>query len=143
MSKKTTKPIDKGISTESVPRIPIFSKGDFAFKGDSLIQVDDVLWSEELNCFRYAIFYTQGTKMEPCSEVFKVGGGGSFYWSEDEIKPITDPILLLRYALTKEYKSVECAEQNIRYSNRRIESLRIALETILPSSEATPTTPQT
>jgi len=138
MAVKKTKAKDGAIIpkvAEKVSAEPLFKKGDFCFHGDMLVCVEEGIWVEELTCFRYHIYYTGGTKMEPCAEPFHLGGGDSCWWSEKELTAITDPVLLLRASLTKELKRVADAEQDIRYANRKIESLRIALETVVPAQK--------
>lgn len=112
------------------PPLPQFEIGDCAVgvsagtSSGNIIFITDRVWSEELKTWRYGIQYTQASM----SDLDKwSGGGGSFWWSECDIrKPEGEQ--LLWGTLWKKYRQELALGHQLKTCQEEITKLRFSLE---------------
>lgn len=100
-------------------------------KGHGLVAIDDSVWVENMNCWRYSIrfvTFANDTKEELGTIPF---GGGVSWINEQELEPISNPMFVLRAARWTRELAVRERENRNATDAKAIESLRYAESVLL------------
>lgn len=104
-----------------------YKPGDVVtMKGGTIAEITSVEPNEHGPA--YSIAYLD-PRQDPTGPL--MAGGGSAWWAESDFAPVTDPILLLRIALTQKTRIVEEAKKAAKLARRDIARLRYALSIAL------------
>lgn len=67
--------------------------GQFVMFGDGIDRIIDMTYVQSLNTWRYGLNFSQRGL---CDDDFWVGGGCGYWYDENKLSAITDPVLALR-----------------------------------------------